>query len=286
MYSKAGLSLIVSLVCVSCVATPDSGPTIAESAQAGRTRPSVPTQREREEVETIAEERSQLSTPEERWEPPPFETRLSPDRSQRAALRAYLRAVPLTVVPEAQTDAARIYLEHLVTRLGYRSVAEGAGRVRCTSAIESIESTRNYYARAHIRFALESVFGDTVSTTELSGTSVFSPISVYDAGMNSLLRIPVAEFERVIGELVESAITQYERNGLEYRVEGVLHDELEAVLRAVTFPASGSDRRSAFHSPSDLQTVLDRMLDGSPYTVEVHGTTRTIVFSERETRGR
>ena len=245
--SKTVVCLLVSLVLVSCVGTP---------------RPDRPT------------------VHEARWTPPV--ERVTPDVGQRAALRTYLEAIPLVVIPETPIEPARLYIEHLVEQLGYRSTDERARHVRCVFSIEQIESDRNHYARAHLRCVLESTTVERTVSAELSGMSVFSSVSVYDAGMNSLLRIPDTELERVIGELVEAVIAEQERDGLEYRVEGVSHDDLTAVLETVSSPASAYDRRYAPYSPVDMQTVLKEILHGSPYDAEVHAATRTIVFFERE----
>lgn len=225
------------------------------------------------------------------WSPPVSRTgTMGGGGLQRAAIREYLTSLPISAVVLADTAAARIYLETLVAQMGIADYT-GAGReLRIGFSIEEIDSSHNHYARARLEFVLDSG-GDRlapVSRSVLFGRSVFSSVSRYDAGMNSLLGIPAQEIDiardRLEEELRETAL----RDGLEYRVNPAdSHDpEIRAVLDAVSIAGSREGYRYSFYVPGDLEDILRGILEGSPYRFWMDRGRREIMIVETDTGDR
>lgn len=237
-----------------------------------------------EEEDAVFEEEARTPSPESEevppWVPPvSSETRPASDL-QRAAMRRYLEGRTTGVVVRASDDSARLYLSAVTEELGYGR--EGDRTLRIAFSIEEIESERNHYAYAVLRLDLDSGADrlEPSSTVELVGRSVFSPISGYDAGMNSLLAIPVEEISSAVAELERSIVEAAVNDGLEYRVVAQRGDTIRAVLDAVSRAGERTGYRFSLSVPQELDRALERILDGSSYRSEVDYEYRVVTITE------
>lgn len=232
------------------------------------------------------EERPEMDTPAESlWVPPISRAADMPSDLQREALRSYLSGrtpVPAIVVDD---EATRRYLEFVTARLGFSSDSGNRGTLRIETWIEQRESDRNYYAEAIIGLRLNAGPDGLypVSTTEIRGRSVFSPVSVYDAGMNSLLGVSLEEIDGTIEMLRNDIIAQAIREGIEYRVVAADHEDVQAVLDAVFTTSVREGYRYSFHTPDDMARALSRILQGSPFEARLDGDRRRVTIIAAET---
>lgn len=222
-----------------------------------------------------------------RWVPPVSRALATPGNLQRTELREYLEGLPTAVHIVTADEAARRYLEFVAAELGYSAGRGDRGTLRIEPAFRELESNRNFYAEAAIAVGLDAGPGGLfpMSVSEIRGPTVFSPVSVYDAGMNSLLGISLEAIESVIDELRRNLIVQAHHRGIEYRVDAPDDDASRAVLDAVFLAADRRGYRYSFYTPEDLEQVLRQILQGSSYTVHFERERRHISIVPMETGG-
>jgi len=292
------MSRLISLVCTvvlllltACATAPEqpdrvpiASPEPPESPES--VSPGVPDRAESSPGDTAGDAAvAQQTEAVERWTPPVSRVPDTPGDMQRASLRAYFhRSTPVATVT-VEDDSARSYLEMVLARSGYSTTLDGRQTLQADLSIDRLESDRNSYAEAVLRFRLESAPGGLapVVSTELRGRSVFSPVSVYDAGMNSLLGIDSEEIEATINGLRADLVAEAVRRGIEYRVTAPESEDLRAVLNAVSVASDRSGYRYSFSVPGDLIRVLRRILDGSPYDAVIEVERRHVTIVPMET---
>lgn len=268
------------------IASQEETPEPAPSESPKSDSPGVPDRAESSPVDTTGDAvAAQQTKATERWTPPVSRAPDTPGDMQRASLRTYFyRSAPVAAVM-VEDDSARAYIEMVLARAGYLTALDGRQTLRVDLSFRRLGSEQNSYAEAVLRFRLDSAPGGLapVASTELRGRSVFSPVSVYDAGMNSLLGIDSEEIEVTIDELRADLVAEAVRRGIEYRVTAPDIEDLRAVLDAVSVASDRSGYRYSFSVPEDLIRVLRRILDGSPYDAVIEAEQRHVTIVPMET---
>jgi hypothetical protein len=243
--------------------------------------PDIPTPDDQPPIEPIPEEHVPA---EERWTPPESVFVRTADPDLARAIRRYLRSLPEAHEIDAPTTDAGEIIARSLDRSRSGAPAGPRRTVRWTVDFEEERGLRGWYGVATVTVSVDSGAIGRSPGTQISvfGPSVFSPVSGYDACMNSLLRIDretrMLAFSTATREIEERAT----HVGLEYVVTGTRTEEIDAVLRSVALPTDTETRWFAILPPDDLEGALARNLDGSSFEARVNERTRTVTFSSED----
>ncbi len=211
-----------------------------------------------------------------RWLPPDTRVGGEATTQERLQLERYLSRLSRGSRIVTADELSALYLERVTEEIGYPPVEGSALTVSFLFTIEEIPSNQNFYARGRLVMTVE-IEGDSATLSdEVVGRSVISPLSVYDAGMNSLLAIPSDE----LAQLAEDLRLRLERRlldiGLEYRFDGIDDEHVLRVVRAVA--RQDGDRWRSFLSPQSMSDRLEDYLRESPYELVSSATKREFIF--------